>query len=675
MSSFGWEAVRRRSAVALVCMVALTGGSWAQEEGAADVVPYDPPALSGEDASVDFLDAVRFTLDNDPALLTRKEDVESRFGRFQESSGAFDTNFTGRLQWEHRVQELTESVKKGEQDRRDGLFEAGFVACGLESDLEQKIKELDLVLGGGNSTDITTDDGLQAQLRIIEALIAGADSKREEELLMEARQNLLETERIKTEEARVLAEGACNEANDTLERLGAPPEEEEFDIGRLDLRFQKLTRGGATWTPFLRSAYNSTEYVDKRDGFFVPAVLPSGEPLTTPSGIPLDRQIDFGGKNIDDFYSTEIGFEVNLPLLRNRGREAVAAGETAARIDWDASELLYRHAATESVLNTIFAYWNVVAAQEQIRIVERSAELQARVLEITQALIEAEELPGVEEARALAADASTRSQLEGARRDLIQAQMDLVTAMGLTATEGANMVTAETPFLEPPSAERLADLEQALVRMALADRLDIQASKALAESGRVLARAATINLKPRFDVTLGAWASARGEGSFSNATDKWTGPNWRSAGLIEKPIGNNAAKGRLVQSESLLRRRQISEADLERRVSIGVVRALNALDKALEELAYAAEAASQFEATFSAELEKLKLGETTVLDTTLTEQQRTRAQLALVSARFQVATLVAVLRFETGSLVVQDEGRTRITLQSLTGLPEARAQS
>ena len=72
---------------------------------------------------------------------------------------------------------------------------------------------------------------------------------------------------------------------------------------------------------------------------------------------------------------------------------------------------------------------------------------------------------------------------------------------------------------------------------------------------------------------------------------------------------------------------------------------------------------------------RVKLGETTVLDTTLTEQQRARSALALVSAKVQVANIIAVLRFETGLLALEDEEGSKITFRSLTGFPRPGAQS
>ncbi|MEO8503306.1 MAG: hypothetical protein ABI609_05365, partial [Acidobacteriota bacterium] len=74
------------------------------------------------------------------------------------------------------------------------------------------------------------------------------------------------------------------------------------------------------------------------------------------------------------------------------------------------------------------------------------------------------------------------------------------------------------------------------------------------------------------------------------------------------------------------------------------------------------------------EVEKLKAGESTLVDTILSEQQRTSALLDLISARQQVAVLLAQLRFQTGTMVHEvADGNTQVSPEDLTTLPTAQA--
>lgn len=650
-------------------LVVLGGARGAAAQAAQPENPYQPPVLAEPGAGIGLLDAVRLTLANDPNLLLRATDVDNQLGVAQEQAGVFDWTLSGEASWEHREQELLSSQKQGEEDKRNQIRDLEAATCQLQADFEQKLADLRRAQAGQFGVDIRTDRGFEANLRIIEAAIQAADSAAQRQELEQVRRNLIQTEIAATEDAVTEAEFGCIEAGEALERLGGVPDEEEFDIGRLNLRLDKLTRTGLLFAAFLDAGYDSTEFVGKRRGFFVPATNPAGEPLFSPSGIPLERLIDFGGKNVEPVYQANVGFEVNIPLLRNRGAAATGAAERAAQVDYEATAMLLEHAASESVLNTVAAYWNLVAAQNQVRILETSVELQGRVLDVTQALVDAQELPEAELARSLAGHASAQAQLESARQDLIAARLDLVRAMGLDAEAEESAYAALDSFPLALDAARLQAIQTDLARTARTRRRDLQAARELVQSGSILARAAELDLKPLTDLSLRTFATARGDNGFSDSFSTWVYPSWRVATRFEKPLGNNTAKGRLAQADALMRQRQISEGDLDRLIHLAVLQASGSLVEALDQLEHAEAAARSFEETVQAEVTKLELGETTLLDVVLTEQQRTQALLALEAARFDVATLLARLRFESGTLVEHLEAQSRVTEEALTTLP------
>jgi outer membrane protein TolC len=194
------------------------------------------------------------------------------------------------------------------------------------------------------------------------------------------------------------------------------------------------------------------------------------------------------------------------------------------------------------------------------------------------------------------------------------------------------------------------------------------------ESGLILAEAARLDQRDRFDLALSMSAGALGEGSFSEAVDRWTGPAGAIALTYEKEIGNRTFRGRYDQNASLVRQRDISAGDLERNIRIGVVEALRTLEEAVARLAQAEAAAGYFQESIDAEIEKLRVGASTLIDAVVTEQQRTGADLSLVAARQQVAVLLAQLRFETGTLVeATPDGGTTLPIERLTTLPSAPA--
>lgn len=660
-----------RAAIALLAGAGLAS--------AAQPPAYEAPRFSYGDGRIGLVEAVRLTLAHDPNLLLSQQDVRFQQGLLEELAGAFDWNLTADLSWQHQEQELRNSTIQAERDKRDQLSVQNRFYCAQVPVQDDKIARLEQALAGQpivpEDFDQNTDGFFQAQLRYYQQLLQNAQTQQERDAILRSRTVLLNRELAVARETRRQDSATCDDTRQSLDRLGRIPEFDESDQGRVALRLEKLFRSGIGFSPFVTGSYSHTQFKGKKNGYFVDRLDADGNPVFTEFGTKLQRFVDFGGKNIEDLYQAQVGFDVNLPLLRGRGVESVGAPEKAASVDLEASELALRHGAAVSALNTAVAYWQLLAAQEQVTIVERSLKLQSQLVDLTDQLIAGDVLPRVERSRALAGQANSRSQLEGARRDLVSARMALARTMGVDVEGEGNAPLAEGPFPEPPSAEAVRALDPAgLADAAVTRRADSASTHRLVDSGKILAEAARRDLADRFDVGLNLYAGALGEQSFSNAVDRWTGPSGTLSAAWEKEIGKRTFRGRLDQRDSLVRQREISAGDLDRGIRIGVVETLRSLEESVARLREAEASAGFFQETIDAEFEKLKVGASTLIDAILTEQQRTSADLAVLSARQQVAVLLARLRYETGTLIEPGaEGGGTLDLARLTTLPEPAA--
>jgi outer membrane protein TolC len=626
---------------------------------------------------IGLYEAVRLTLAHDPNLLLQREDVRFQQGLLEEISGAFDWVLGADASYDFREQEVRDSVIEREQQKRDELSAQNRFACGQVPVQDAKIAKLLDALGGQpfvpEDFSENTDGFFQAQLRFFDEKLQLAGSQAEREAILRSREVLLNRELAIARQTREDAAAFCEDTGAQLDRLGSIAEFEEFVTGRVSLRLSKLFRSGVFFAPFIEASYDHTQFKGKKNGFFEDRLDADGNPIFTEFGTKLQRFVDFGGKNVEDLYKAEVGFDLNLPLLRGRGVESTGAPEKAASVDVEATMLALRHGAAVSALNTALAYWQLLAAQERVAVLERSVVLEGQLVELTDQLIAGDVLPRVERARGLAGQANARAQLEGSRRDLVSARLALAGAMGVAVASEANAPLAEGPFPAAPTVEAVRALDPArLADEALGLRADRESALRLVESGRILSEAARRDLRDRFDLALSLSAGALGERSFSEAVDRWTGPAGSIALAYEKEIGKRSFRGRLGQNESLVRQREISAGDLERNIRIGVVEILRALEESVARLTQAEAAAGFFQETIDAEVEKLRAGASTLIDAIVTEQQRTGADLALVAARQQVAALLAQLRFETGTLVdATPEGGSTLPIDRLTTLPPA----
>ncbi|MEO7921165.1 MAG: TolC family protein [Thermoanaerobaculia bacterium] len=606
---------------------------------------YDPPALTFPDNRITLIDAVRLTLLNDPTLRLEEQQSRLRGGILQEQSGRFDPAIVGNAMFNFTQTALGASQIKSEKRRRTDIQkEIDDTTTNLA--LFQKSVYEYQQLQANPATFKLTDTGEQSEFDTLNELIrtapdaaTKADYTRIRDSLvannLKAYQQLASgaTDLLKTKKAQQVS-------------LGEVPRTNQQTSLTLDVKALFPYRDGVTLGIFGNGSFERDRYKDK------------------------EKEFDFGGKGIEDVYAYSVGFSVDAALLRGRGRDATGAFEAASKIDYDASRDVLRHAASTSVYNTVTAYWNLVAAQEQVEIARKSFALQGRYLEVTNALIKGDEIPRAEQARVLASQASDQGNVFSAERALNDARITLARAMGLSVLDDVNAPLAADPFpplADPPvlSALRPADL----IMMAIDRRYDRMAALKLADSGGILLREAHTNLRARLDFHGQISAGTVAEKSLSETSANWEGPSFQLGFDFEKPIGNNVAKGRLLQKDAARNQQTINAIDLERNIKASVVQALRSLQATADQVRRASDAVGYYGQTIDSENERFRSGQSALIDTILTQQLQTSALLNYAIARQQYATLLAQLRFETGTLVAESGDGNVVRPEDLVTLP------
>lgn len=614
---------------------------------------YRPPVYG--QSEIGLLQALELTLEHSPAIRLEAETSRASKGLAQQASGQFDLALLGDISYSFDQSELTSSARadmaKKREDIAEDIAKAEERAAQYDAQLQEWNAARGLVnsgnLGGISFTDPMDQSYYDLWLSSYNAASADQQAKMVQDLItwIEANRGDLQVQR----DAEL--QGAEKDREE-LRKLGSVPEVQQDYEGTLTLQLFKPYRSGVIVTPFLELSGGGTSYRNKE----------KSEELGGPGGV--------------DTYTSSIGFTIDIPLGRGRGEDSTGAAETAANIDYDASVSALKHRASDSLYQTLLAYWALVAKQESVKVYERTLGLQAKLVELSTALVEADELPRVEMARVLAREAEVRGQLDDAYRRLHDARMALSQAIGLQVNETAEAPLAADPFPLAPSEAELAALEVSLLAgESIERRHDIRAARQLQESGKVLWRAAYIDLKPRVDLQLqlsyaglGEDANVR-EGIEGALGGNWTGPGGRLGLTFERPIENNVQRGILEQRGALVAQRAISAIDLERSVKANVVLAAGTLTQAARQLRRFAAAADYYRQSYEAEIEKLRAGTATVIDSITTEQRWVDSQLALIDSQLQVASALAQLRFETATLLADTTEGARVTRDSATTLP------
>ncbi|MDE3197883.1 MAG: TolC family protein, partial [Acidobacteriota bacterium] len=245
-----------------------------------------------------------------------------------------------------------------------------------------------------------------------------------------------------------------------------------------------------------------------------------------------------------------LGIQVNLPLLRGRGRSIVGAAETAGGIEVEASLLDLNQTISNLVYSTAVAYWTAVAAGRTLD-VANDAEARGRVLlETVEALVAADRDPRSDLSDVQANLADRTATRIGAEQQLLQAKQDLAIAMGLSADRVAG-VGNPTDALPAAQSETAPRDPQAAISTALTRRADYLAAKKRQGEADVLAFAARNQLKPQLDLQLNSGFSGLREGRRVDefAVSPFSGVHGLDAtvGLrYQFPLENRAAEANVV---------------------------------------------------------------------------------------------------------------------------------
>jgi outer membrane protein TolC len=621
----------------MVCSVPVL----AQQPPAGSPGPSQPPAIRFDPKGITLLDAVRLTLQHSPNIKLRETDTAMQAGALRSQTGLFDMIFNASGSFNRDQRQLLDSEREDQQQTRDDLSASVAEATRLSQSFTAAANTLSNPAVYSNPQSINWTSGISDPAVANNMSILGSQFILYNDLL---KSPLLTDAKLRADiedlRYQTLTKNTTyyvsqrdriasfpKELSTKLANLGPTPEEQWSNQASLNFDVSKLFRSGLALRPYVDFTYDAQNYVGK-DSY----------------------EEDYGGMGILPVYSGKIGFDVTFPLMRGSGSKSVAAGEIAAKYDLEASRLAILHQQSQSVFETVQAYWEMRAAADEVEVQRRSVELQGELATMTRALIAANEKPRSDEARVLASSADSRSRFEAAQRRLNDAKVNLAKVLGVAIEDALFLPVPADVFPAPPAGfDPTPQAYSDLIREAIGRRYDRQASLQSQASGKALVEGARIDTRSLLNLRGGVWGTSTHQ-STANLSD-WV---FRSGSVgidYQHPFGNNAARGYLEQREASLKQTEINTADLERTIALNVTQYAESLKVAATRLRLAEEAVRQYEQTIQNEQARFRSGDSSLVDTILTEQQTTNARLALVIAQQEYATLLAALRYEAGMLV------------------------
>ena len=385
-----------------------------------------------------------------------------------------------------------------------------------------------------------------------------------------------------------------------------------------------------------------------------------------------DNTYAIGGVNL-----TTLEFRVNVPMLRGSGRHAVAAAETAAGIEVEATLLDLNQTISSLLSNTALSYWNVLGAAKDLKVVQESEERGQIYVQNVQTLITADRVPQ-SEIHQVNANLATRSAARiAAEQSLIAARQQLALAMGISTDEMSSLGMPEDSF-PADDAQVLAVLNalsvKQYVHLALQSRADYLAAKKREKEEKTLLTAARNGIRPQLNVSLNTGYSSLEAGTgvtnFFGAPGKAPrGPDVGVGVTYQFPPSNNAASGTLMLAQSNARQAEIRTLQISQSITASVVTAVGAVRNAALQLRRAREAVTASQAALEGEREKYRLGVAKLVEVLTIEDRLTEAERSQVNSELGYALALTQLRFVTGSIVAPDQTTQSVDRDLLFTVP------
>jgi outer membrane protein TolC len=582
---------------------------------------------------IGLLDAVRITLLKNPIIKLTAEDVTQARASLRVATGQFDTTLSGHLNWSYQQNELPPDQAKSQNDQfHKNQVQRGAIEKTIkitEGNIKLLEQDKDAIPDTSNITDAKQKADADLNNQIDQQIKDLGD-----QILRNVAtpDQLAQFNKIKSEGHKLSAnvekdlltglKGQLKNLNKQIEQF-PPIQVRKVETTDFELDLLKEFRNGILFGPFV--SYNR-----QNDNF------------TRRSGI-------------GDFGQSQVGLQIIVPLGKGSG-DAASAQERSSAVQLEASRLNLQHTISQTVLQTVQAYWAVVAAQERLRLLFRSELISGALVDLSRELIKADEMAPSELAQIEAQLAIRTSQRIAAEQDLVGAAQNLALSMGLDLNEILTAPLADEHFPEALPADQLKAAPRfALASLAMENRADRLASLKAQLSSKILVDAARINLKPNVGLQVRTSYAGNTQDSqyeaYWRAFDREVGPSVSAALSLNWPLENNAARGQFEQSSSFYNQSLIQTDQLSRSIISSVVVDLSALQRGRDQIDKAQLSANDFEKALETEREKLKLGNSTLINVIETEQNLTNALLQVISARQQYAVAVAQLRFDTGTLM------------------------
>ena len=311
---------------------------------------------------IGLLDAVRVTLLKNPTIKLNAESVAQARASLRQATGQFDTTLSGNLNWAYQESELPWDQAKSSQ--LNPFHQNQVKRSGLESGIVQSEDEIAQLNRGIQPLPDTSSiaDPKQRATAILQNQVDQQIQDLTNQVINEVATpaQFAQIAKIRSESTQLGAQvqtDLLNGLKTQLKQLNTqiqdnpPITVRKTETTSYEVDLLKEFRNGISFGPFI-------DYNRSNDNF------------TRRSGV-------------GDLSTSNVGLQIIVPMGKGSGA-AASAQERSSAVNLEASRLTLHHTVSQSVLQTIQGYWNLVAAQERLRLLFRSELISGAIVDLSQ---------------------------------------------------------------------------------------------------------------------------------------------------------------------------------------------------------------------------------------------------------------------------------------------------
>ena len=392
-------------------------------------------------------------------------------------------------------------------------------------------------------------------------------------------------------------------------------------------------------------------------------LLPTGLRYNVGANVSQTTGEFFGG--IDPVTGLPLGFPfenangslfVNMtqPLLRGFLIDNTRLNIKLSKLALKQSELVLVWQIMNVVNQVETAYYDLIEAQENVKVQEKAVELAQRLLNENRKRVEVGAMAPLDEKQAESQFASARATLLQAEGALRQSQSNLKNLLSDEYTAWQDTQIAPTEQLR---AVPVAFSRQDSWHKAMTLRPDLQQQRMNIERQGVIVKFNKNQVLPQLDVTGTFGYSAAGT-EYGDVFRDFRGqdnPFWSVGGQISIPIGNRVARNNLRNARSQEKQTILNLKQFEQSIMVAVENAVNSAQINLQRVDATKQQREFAEAALEAEEKKLENGKSTSFFVLQLQRDLTQARSQEIQSLSQYNKAVSSLSLLEGAILQSRE--------------------